>query len=407
MMTVLFQSWIRLRALLGKEFLQLLRDPRMRFFVVLPPIVQLFVFGYAATFDVKNADVAVVDVSHSALSRALLADVTSTGHFQLHYYSRMADAAQAINLSRVRAVIHFAADFARSGAIQVIADGSDSNSALLVVGQLNEALNYSVLSRRQLSPQLFSGLQSNGQNVTVQQAALQPLHQLSQQNQLQQESSMSSAQPSAPPITVEYRAWYNPNLDDREYFVPGIIANVVLIATMMLTAMTVVREREIGTLERLMVTPLARLEFVVGKIVPVAFVGLFDVILVTVVAVAWFGVPFRGSPMDLLLGTVLYLMSTLGLGLVISSFSSTQQQAMLLAVFLVMPLVILSGFAFPIRNMPEVVQWFTYLDPLRYFLVVIRDIFLKGSGMAAHGFEFVMMSLLGALAMGVSMARIR
>jgi len=386
-MNVFMQSWIRLRALLGKEFLQLLRDPRMRFFVVLPPIVQLFIFGYAATFDVKNADVAVVDASNSAFSRALLADVTSTGHFHLHYYPKMALASRAIDLSKVRAIVHFPADFARSGAIQVIADGSDSNSATLVVGQLNEALNYSILSRRQLSPQLFS----SPQFVSTQQTSVQ-----------------SSANPlSGPPVSIEYRAWFNPNLDDREYFVPGIIANVVLIATLMLTAMTVVREREIGTLERLMVTPLARLEFVVGKIVPVAFVGLFDVILVSVVAVAWFDVPFRGNPLVLLLGTVLYLMSTLGLGLVISSFSSTQQQAMLLAVFWVMPLVILSGFAFPIRNMPEVVQWFTYLDPLRYFLVVIRDIFLKGSGMSAHLFEFAMMTLLGVLAMGISMVRIR
>jgi ABC-2 type transport system permease protein len=151
-------------------------------------------------------------------------------------------------------------------------------------------------------------------------------------------------------IEIEHGAWFNSNLEDRDYFVPGIIANVVLIATMIPTAMTVVREREIGTLERLMVTPLARLEFVVGKVVPVACVGLFDVILVTTVAVAWFGVPFRGDPLALLLGTLLYLMSTLGLGLVISSFTSTQQQAMLLAVYAGMPLVILSGFVFSIRN---------------------------------------------------------
>ena len=173
------------------------------------------------------------------------------------------------------------------------------------------------------------------------------------------------------------------------------------------SAMTVVREREIGTLERLMVNPLARPEFIIGKIVSVACVGLFVVILVTLIAVAWFGVPFRGNPLALLFGTALFLMSTLGLGLMISSFSSTQQQAMLSAVFVMMPLVILSGFAFPIRNMPEFVQWFTYLDPLRYFLVVIRDCFLKGGGLSGHWFEFAMMALLGAIAMGVSMARIR
>jgi ABC-2 type transport system permease protein len=210
-----------------------------------------------------------------------------------------------------------------------------------------------------------------------------------------------------PPISVDYRAWYNPNLNDREFFVPGIIANVVLIATMILTAMTVVREREIGTLERLMVTPLARLEFVVGKIVPVACIGMLDVILVTLVAVLWFGVPFRGDALALVIGTLLYLMSTLGMGLVISSFSSTQQQAMLTAVFFIMPLVILSGFAFPIRNMPEPVQYLTLIDPLRYYLVVIRDIFLKGGGIGDHLFEYGMMALLGIIMMGLSMTRIR
>jgi ABC-2 type transport system permease protein len=352
---------IRLRALLGKEFLQLLRDPRMRFFVVVPPLVQLFIFGYAATFDVKNADVAVVDSSRTSLSRGLLSDVTATGHFNLHHFDNMRQASEAINKSNVRAIVRFPRDFTRSRAIQLIADGSDSNSALLVVGQLSQALRHSVMTDSQ----------------------------------------------QAPPIEIEYRAWFNPNLDDREYFVPGIIANVVLIATMILTAMTVVREREIGTLERLMVTPLARFEFIIGKMAPVACVGLFDVMLVSSVAVAWFDVPFRGSPLALLIGTVLYLMSTLGLGLMISSFSSTQQQAMLLAVFVIMPLVILSGFAFPIRNMPEPVQLLTWLDPLRFYLIVIRDSFLKGGGIGDHWFEFGMMALLGAVALGVSMVRVR
>ena len=357
----LFHSWLRLRALLGKEFLQLLRDPRMRFFVIVPPVVQLFLFGYAATFDVKNANVGVMDASHTASSRALLADVTATGHFRLRYFANMREVKDAVDRSEVRAVLRFPHDFDTRGAIQLIADGSDSNSALLVVGQLSQALQY---------------------------------------------SAAANAGRTAP-IDIEYRAWFNQNLDDRQFFVPGIIANVVLIATMMLTAMAVVREREIGTLERLIVTPLARLEFVIGKMVPVACVGLFDVILVTSVAVLWFDVPFRGEPVALLFGTLLYLMSTLGLGLVISSFSSTQQQAMLLAVFFVMPLVILSGFAFPIRNMPESVQLITWLDPLRYFLVVIRDIFLKGGGIGDHMFEYAMMLLLGVAALGMSMARIR
>jgi ABC-2 type transport system permease protein len=361
MIRLIVLSWLRLRALLGKEFLQLLRDPRMRFFVLVPPIVQLIIFGYAATFDVKSADVAILDFSHSKVSRSLLADVNATGHFDLIYQDNMDHARQLMDRNIVRAIVKFPRNFDSSGVVQIIADGSDSNSALLVVGQFSQALRHSALNGGQ----------------------------------------------SAPPINVEYRAWFNPNLEDREFFVPGIIANVVLISTVILTAMTVVREREIGTLERLLVTPLARFEFIVGKMLPVACVGLFDVLLVSTVAVLWFGVPFRGDIMEMVLGTTLYLMSTLGLGLLVSSFSSTQQQSMLSAVFLIMPLVILSGFAFPIRNMPESIQLITWLDPLRFYLVVIRDSFLKGGQFGDHWFEFAVMALLGLIAMTVSAWRIR
>lgn len=354
-------SLIRLRALLAKEFRQLLRDPRMRFFVVVPPLIQLMVLGYAATFDVREAQVGVVDYAHTQQSRDLLAAVTAGGHFKLHPFPDMAAAADAVDRNRMRAVIHFAADFARRPVVQLIADGSDSNSAQIIVGQLSQIIRENTQQR-------------TGSRL---------------------------------PIQIQERAWYNPNLDDRDYFVPGIIATVVLVATMLLTAMTVVREREMGTLERLMVTPVARLEFLIGKMIPVACIGLFDVALVTALAVLWFQVPFRGELLALLLGSVLYLMSTLGLGLLISSYSSTQQQAMLLGFFVIMPAIILSGFAFPISNMPEGVQWFTFVDPLRYFLVIIRDLFLKGSGVFDHLFEYGMMALLGTVALALSVARIR
>lgn len=339
----------------------MLRDPRMRFFVIVPPLIQLMVLGYAASFDVREAQVAVVDYAHTLQSRELLAAVTAGGHFQLQYFPKMVDAADAMDRSRVQVIIHLAADFPRQPVVQLIADGSDSNSAQIIVGQLSQIIR------------------KNAQQHTG-------IH---------------------PPIELQERAWYNPNLEDRDYFVPGIIATVVLVATMLLTAMTVVREREMGTLERLMVTPLARLEFLIGKMIPVACIGLFDVMLVTTLAVLWFEVPLRGELLTLLLGTLLYLMSTLGLGLLISSYASTQQQAMLLGFFIIMPAIILSGFAFPISNMPEGVQWLTYLDPLRYFLIIIRDLFLKGSGVFDHLFEYGMMLLLGTVALTLSLARIR
>lgn len=337
----------------------MLRDPRMRFFVIVPPLVQLVVFGYAATFDVGMADVAVVDDAHISVSRELIDAVQATGHFRLHQVESMKSAKKLVERGEVRAIMRFPWDFDGTGSLQLIADGSDSNSAQLVVGQLSATL------REHL-----------------------------QQNE-------------RPPIKLMPRAWFNPNLDDRYYFVPGIMANVVLIATMILMAMTVVRERELGTLERLMVTPLARLEFIIGKLLPVALIGLFDVALVTGIAVGWFGVPFRGDLLALLLASILYLMSTLGMGLLISSYASTQQQAMLTAFFILMPMIILSGFAFPIRNMPDWVQYATYLDPLRYYLVVIRDLFLKGGGITSHLFEYGMMALLGCCTLGLSMIRVR
>ena len=342
MIDILRLSLIRLLALLAKEFRQVLRDPRMRFFVIVPPLVQLVIFGYAASFDVRHADVGVVDQSHSLETREQLASITAGGHYTLHYFTDMTAAREAIDRGEIRAVIHFAAQFVRDPQVQLIADGSDSNSALMIVGELSRIL--------QRNAQLMTGVQ--------------------------------------PPVTVEERAWFNPNLEDRDYFVPGIMANVVLIATMILTAMTVVREREQGTLERLLVTPVARLEFLLAKMVPVACIGLADVALITTVAVFWFEVPLRGDLLALLLGSMLFLGSTLGLGLLISSYSTTQQQALLLAFFLVMPTIILSGFAFPIANMPLEVQWLTWLDPLRYYLVVVRDIFLKGAGVSDHLFEY-------------------
>lgn len=355
------EAWLRLQAMLLKEFRLLLRDPRMRFFVIVPPLLQMVVFGYASTFDVRYAAVGVVDEARNTTSRALLDAVTSGGHYELVHFAAMDRAGEAITRGEVRAIIHLPLDFAAAPRVQIIADGADPNSAQLVLGQLAQITRETVL-------------QATGRSPTVQ---------------------------------LQERAWYNPNLDDRWYFVPGIIANVVMIATIMLTAMTVVRERELGTLERLMVTPIGRVEFLLGKMIPVAVVGLFDVALVTLVAVAWFDVPFRGSLLALFAGSALFLMSTLGLGLLLSTYSSSQQQAMLLAVFIIMPAVILSGFAFPIRNMPEVVQWLTYADPLRYYLVVIRDLFLKGVGLGAHVHEFAAMAMLGVGALGLSAMRLR
>jgi ABC-2 type transport system permease protein len=210
-----------------------------------------------------------------------------------------------------------------------------------------------------------------------------------------------------PVVTVEERAWFNPNLEDRWYFIPGIMANVIFVSTMMLSAMIVVREREFGTLERLMVTPVSRVEFLLCKMMPVACVGLLDSQLIAAIAVWWFGVPFQGQWVGMFCATLLLLLGTQGLGLLMSSYAATQQQAMLSAAFFIMPMIVLSGFAFPIKNMPAFLQWLSWLDPLRYYLVVIRDLFLKGGGVFDHPFEYAMMALLGSVALGFASLRLR
>jgi len=357
----LIVAWGRLRALLAKEFMQLLRDPRMRFTLIVPPLIQLFVFGYAATFDVRHADLAVVNHDDSQLSRDLLSAIAATRHYTLCFMPTLSEASAAMDRGAVGVIVQIPPRFADVRRIELIADGSDPNTAQLVVAELTQVIGRYAAAR--------AGY--------------------------------------VPPVTVEERAWFNPNLEDRWFFIPGIMANVLFVSTMMLTAMMVVREREIGTLERLMVTPVGRLEFLVGKMAPVACVGLFDVALITTVALLWFGVPLRGSVITLVLASLVLLASTQGLGLLISSYAATQQQAMLSAMFFIMPMTVLSGFAFPIRNMPESVQLLTWVDPLRYYLVVVRDIFLKGGGLVDHPFEFAMMIILGSAALALSVIRVR
>ena len=356
-MRALASSLVRFRALFRKEFRQLLRDPRMRFFVVVPPLIQLLIFGYATSYDVHRADIGIVDSVGTAETRALLSAVTATGVFTAYSYPDMRAAARAMDRGAVRAVLQFSPRFAQEPAVQLIADGSDSNSALMILGQLGQSL-----------------VQASG---------------------------------SRPPIELVDRAWFNPALEDRWYFIPGIIATVILISSVMLIAMAVVRERELGTLERLMVTPVARIEFLLGKAAPVVCIGIFDVVLVTVVAVGWFEVPFRASVWVLLVATLLFLASSLGTGLLISSFVTTQQQAVLWAFFLTMPMILLSGFAFPIANMPEPAQWFARINPLSHYLVVIRDLFLKGGDLGSHPTEYAAMGLLGAVSLLVSTLRLR
>jgi ABC-2 type transport system permease protein len=342
----------RITQMLIKEFIQILRDPRMRTVIFVMPLVQTLVFGYAVTTDVTHIPTAIFDLDNSRASRELAARFTGSGYFDVvAYVDREEEAWHLVDRGVVKAVLRMNKGFGedlragRTAPLQIIVDGTDSNTAGIV-------LNYAGQIAGRFSEKV-----------------------------LQTRFVRATGQPATPArVAMETRAWFNENLESRNFYVPGVIVLIVTLVTLMLSSMAVVREKEIGTIEQIMVTPIRQSEFILGKMLPFALIGFADVVLVTAIAGYWFDVPIRGSLMLLLGATSLYLMSTLGIGLLISTISRTQQQAMMSAFFYYFPAMLLSGFVFPIANMPEAVQWLTYLNPLRYFLVIIRGIFLKGVG---------------------------
>ncbi len=355
----------RIRRMVIKELKQIRRDPRMRAVILVMPLVQAMVFGYAVTTDVRNVRTAVYDTDNSPESRELIARFTGSGYFG--EVARLHDdrgAREIMDRGDARAVIRMQHGFGeavrngRDASVQLIVDGTDSNTAGLV-------LNYAA--------KITAGF--------------------NQKILLTRSGRMSGTAPE--PLRV--RAWYNENLESRNFYVPGVIALIVTLTTLMLTSMAVVREKEIGTIEQIIVSPITKLEFIAGKSLPFAMIAFVNVAMVMAIAVLWFHVPVRGNILLLLAATALFLMTTIGVGLLISTAAGTQQQAMMSAFFFYFPAVLLSGFMFPVANMPRVVQWLTYVNPLRYFLVIIRGIFLKGVGAAVLWPQMAALALLGAL----------
>jgi ABC-2 type transport system permease protein len=353
----------RLLHVIRKEFLELRQDPRLFGIVIIAPLVQLTMLGYAATTDVRNVPMLVVDEDASSESRDLVSRFEASGNFVVVDRMSSSDQIDAyLDSGRAWMALQIPAkygDRVRSGqptTVQVVADGTDANST-------NVALGYA------------------GNLVAS----------------FARELAASSGRGSPTPlVSADVRVWFNPQLESKDFMIPGIIALLLLVVTTNLSSMAIVRERELGTLEQLNVTPIARWELIVGKMLPYAFIGLVDVLLVVVVAIFWFEVPLRGSFALLLVMCVVYLMTTLGLGLFVSTISATQQQAMMTAsFFFLIPMVFLSGFVFPIENMPALVQPVTYLIPLRYFLIILRDIFLKGVGLEAFWREALALTAWG------------
>lgn len=338
----------RILFLMRKELLELRRDPRLFSIVIIAPIVQLNVLGYAATTDVKDIPIAIVDADRSSASRELMHRFETSSNFKIvamlgstDEIDRYLDRGEAWMALSIPPDYGRKVAAARRTSLQIVADGTDSNSTGL-------AMNY--------AQTLIAGYMQDLAHASGQ------------------------AAPAAL-VQPEIRVWFNARLESRDFMIPGIVALLLLVITTNLSAMAIVREKEVGTLEQLNVTPLARWELITGKLLPYAMIGIIDVVLVLIVAIYWFEVPMRGS-IPLLFGMCLiYLVCTLGLGLFVSTISKTQQQAMMTSIFFFLtPMLYLSGFVFPIENMPRWIQPLTYLIPLRYFLVIVRGIFQKGLG---------------------------
>jgi ABC-2 type transport system permease protein len=376
--------WERIRVILRKEFIQALREPRMRTLLFIPPIVQLLVFGFAVNLDVDHARIAWMDMDRTPESRSLRDRFTGSGRFDIVAWpANEAEVQRALDRSDAQAVVRilpgFARDIARgrTAEVQVLIDGTNSNTASLVSSYAGDIIAaYS------------SDIMEDQQRIRV-----------------LTRNPESAVNGTAPEVVARSRVWFNPDLYSRNYFVPGVIANIIMLVTLMLTALAIVREKEIGTMEQLMVTPVRPLELMLGKTLPFALVGLLDVVLVTGVALLVFHIPLHGSFLLLLFCSLLFLMTTLGAGLFISTISETQQQAMMAQFFFSTPAFMLSGFAFPIRNMPVVVQYLTYLNPVRYFIEIVRGIFLKGSGIAVLWPQMVSLAVYGVAVLGLSALR--
>lgn len=376
----------RLRSIIRKEFIQALRDPRMRGLLFLPPLIQLLVFGYAVNLDVDTATIAWMDQDRTPQSRELRASFEDSGHFTIGALPEDERAMQ-LTLDRgqvdgvIRVLPGFGRDIGRGRAtsVQVLLDGTNSNTASLVSGYAGQVIaRYSqVASGDAQRARLVGGTMNAGGPVSL------PM----------------------PRLIARTRVWYNPDLRSRNYFIPGVVVNIIALVTLSLTAMAIVREKEIGTMEQLMVTPIRPVELILGKTLPFVVVGYWDLVLVTSAALLIFHVPFNGSFALLLFAALMFLLTTLAAGLFISTIARTQQQAMLATTLFFQPFFMLSGFSFPIRNMPEAVQWLTYLNPVRYFMEIVRGVFLQGAGMGTLWPQILSLAVFGVVVLGLSVNR--
>lgn len=342
----MIDTLLRILALTRKELLAILKDPRTRFSLVIPPLLQCLIYGYVATYDLNDVPYAVLDQDRSAASRDLLAGLDGSGAFRrVANLSRPADIARMIDERKALLVIQIEPDFARrlmSGQpadVQVIADGRNSNTAGTAMGYVSAIVERFNADWR------------------------------AEHNQ------------GDPPVRLNTRAWYNPNLETRWHMIPALLGTLTLLETILLTGLSVAREREQGTFDQLLVTPFRPVEIMVGKAVPPMLVGIMQATLVLLVAQLWFEIPFAGSFVTLYVALTVFLLAASGMGLLLSSVAATMQQAMLYSFMLIMPFALLSGLTTPISSMPELLQYFTLINPLRYAIEMSHRVYLEGAGL--------------------------
>jgi ABC-2 type transport system permease protein len=355
-----------------KEMRQMFRDPRMKRLMFGPPIIQLLIFGYAVNTDIRDTRTFILDRDRTAVSRQLVDGLTSSGYFVVvGRGERQADVTAALDHGRATIGIEipegFAADLAsgRGAKVQVLVDGTSANSA-------NVAQGYVGLIVQRLAQEL-------GRTGA-------PAHR-------------------GTGVDLQARAWFNPDLKSRVYNVPAVAGMIIMLMGLSLTAMAVVREREIGTLEQLMVSPLQPAELIIGKTLPVVLITALDLVLVAAIAILWFHVPMRGSVLLLAAGSLCFILAAIGLGLLISTISNTQQEAFMSMFFFLLPIIILGGFMFPVANMPVVFQWISLANPLRHYLELVRGVFLKGAGLDALWPQLAALAVMGPALLAFAVRR--
>jgi ABC-2 type transport system permease protein len=358
---------LRILALTRKELLAVLKDPRSRMSLLIPPVVQALIFGYAATYDLNHVTYAALDQDHTAASRQLLAGLDGSGVFErVANLQRATDIGSLIDARRALLIVQIDPQFERrllsgkSADIQLIADGRNSNTAGTAMGYVTSVV------------QQFNSRWGHDHGWAT------------------------------PPLQIVARAWYNPNLETRWFMIPGMIGTLTLIQTMMLTAMSVAREREQGTFDQLLVTPFRPFEIMAGKALPSIVVGTIQASGVLLVAQLWFRIPFAGSYLTLYGGLLLFLLAAIGIGLLVSAVAATMQQAMLYSMLLIMPFSLLSGLTTPLSSMPSAVQYLTAINPLRYAIDITRRVYLEGAGLDLLTADLWPLALIAALTLGAA-----